>query len=297
MKPLRIGYFADGPWSHRALARLLADETLQIQFICARHGSPDPVLRARSAELRVPFFTHPAVNAPDFIERMRGHHCDLFVSMSFNQIFRRELMQLPPLGTINCHAGKLPFYRGRNILNWALINDEREFGITVHYMDEGIDTGDIILQRCYPITDADNYASLLECAYVGCAGLLYDAVKSIQRGDVSVIPQQSIHPLGSYCRARGPGDERLDWNQPARNVFNFVRAISSPGPCALTFLGSQEIRVEGVEILPGTPQGGGEPGAVTEVRGSAFHVQTADACVRVTRWSGYDKPRVGDQLT
>jgi methionyl-tRNA formyltransferase len=65
--------------------------------------------------------------------------------MSFNQIFKSEIINLPRLKTINCHAGKLPFYRSRNILNWVLINDEKEFGITVHYVDEGIDTGDIIL--------------------------------------------------------------------------------------------------------------------------------------------------------
>ena len=69
------------------------------------------------------------------------------------QCTRHKNTNMPPLKTINCHAGKLPFYRGRNILNWVLINDEREFGITVHYVDEGIDTGDIILQRVFPITD------------------------------------------------------------------------------------------------------------------------------------------------
>lgn len=73
---------------------------------------------------------------------------------------------------INCHAGKSPLYRGRNILNRALINDEKEFGITVHYVDEGIDTGDIILQRVYEITDEENYATLLDRAhtYIGIPG-------------------------------------------------------------------------------------------------------------------------------
>ena len=69
-------------------------------------------------------------------------------------------LNLPKLKTINCHAGKLPFYRGRNILNWALINDEKKFGITVHYVDEKIDCGDIILQRIFKITDKDNILDL-----------------------------------------------------------------------------------------------------------------------------------------
>ena len=75
--------------------------------------------------------------------------------MSFDQIFKNEIINAINNNIINCHAGKLPFYRGRNILNWVLINDEKKFGITVHYIDEKIDCGDIILQRLFKITDQD----------------------------------------------------------------------------------------------------------------------------------------------
>ncbi|MDR1522244.1 MAG: hypothetical protein LBS28_05280 [Streptococcaceae bacterium] len=85
------------------------------------------------------------MNSKEVINLLKKYNADLFISMSFNQIFKSEIINLPRLKTINCHAGKLPFYRSRNILNWVLINDEKEFGITVHYVDEGIDTGDIIL--------------------------------------------------------------------------------------------------------------------------------------------------------
>ena len=297
MNKLRIGYFADGPWSHQAFDRLLSDETLQIGFVCARNDAPDAVLKTRALGHGLDFVTHPAINSTEFLDRMRDYRCDLFVSMSFNQIFRSELMSLPPLRTINCHAGKLPFYRGRNILNWALINDEKEFGITVHYIDEGIDTGDIILQRCYPITDADNYATLLESAYEGCARALYDAIKTLQRGDVKPIPQRSIHPLGFYCATRREGDERLDWNRSSREVFNFVRAICRPGPEARVFLGDSEIRINKVEYLADAPRYVNIPGAVVDVEPGAFYVKTADSYIKVTEWSGYARPRVGDRLT
>ena len=169
--------------------------------------------------------------------------------MSFNQKFRKNIIQTPPLGTINCHAGKLPFYRGRNILNWALINDEKEFGITVHHVDEGIDTGDIILQKCFPITDNDDYGTLLERAYQGCADLLVQAIEDIREGVAKRKAQNSIHPLGSFCSARGPGDERLNWDQSSRQIFNFVRAICPPGPAARCYLGQDEIKINKVELL------------------------------------------------
>ena len=89
--------------------------------------------------------------------------------MSFNQIFDKELINIPPLGTINCHASKLPFYIGRINLNWILINDEKEFGITLHYLD----TGDIILQKTYSISDHDNYKTLLGLSFKECPVVLY----------------------------------------------------------------------------------------------------------------------------
>jgi methionyl-tRNA formyltransferase len=296
MTKLKIGYFADGPWSHQALAKLLSDETLQVAFVCARNDAPDAVLKAKASENGLDFITHPKINSAEFLGWMRNYGCDLFVSMSFNQIFRSELINLPSLKTINCHAGKLPFYRGRNILNWALINDEKEFGITVHYVDEGIDTGDIILQRCYPISDEDNYSTLLERAYEGCASSLYDAIKGVQGNSVKPVAQKNIHPLGFYCSARKEGDERIDWNQKSRDIFNFVRAICSPGPKARTFLGEKEIQINRVQYLPDAPTYKGVTGAVVGLDDGAFFVKTADSYIKVTEWIGCTRPRIGDRL-
>lgn len=296
MKKLKIGYFGDGPWSHQALNKLLSDESLQIAFVCARNDNPDLVLKAKATENGLDFIIHPRINSAEFIDCMKTYECDLFVSMSFNQIFRNELINLPPLKTINCHAGKLPFYRGRNILNWALINDEKEFGITVHYVDEGIDTGDIIWQRCYPITDEDDYATLLERAYDGCATNLYDAIKAMQMNKITPIAQKSIHPMGLYCTARKEGDEGLDWNQKSRDIFNFVRAICRPGPEARTFLNGQEIKINRTQYLPDAPNYKGIPGAVVGVESGAFFVKTLDSYIKVTEWCGCTRLRIGDRL-
>jgi methionyl-tRNA formyltransferase len=296
MKKLRIGYFADGPWSHEALKRLLLDDTLQVLFICARNDSPDPILKDKARENGLDFITHPKINSNEFLAWLSKYDCDLFVSMSFNQIFRSSLINLPNLKTINCHAGKLPFYRGRNILNWALINDEKEFGITVHYVDEGIDTGDIILQRCYSITDEDNYATLLSRAYEGCATNLYDAIKIVQDGNVKVIVQKDIDQLGTYFTARKEGDERLDWNQKSRDIFNFVRAICRPGPEARTYLGDVEIKINKIQYLANAITYKGVVGSIVGIDPDGFFVKTLDSFIKVTEWIGYSKPRIGDRL-
>jgi len=296
MEKLKIGYFADGPWSHRALRRLLADLSLEVRFVCARFDKPDEILKQLTIQAGLDFITHRNVNSQEFLERLDEYKCDLFVSMSFNQIFRSTLIRLPRLQTINCHAGKLPFYRGRNVLNWVLINDESDFGITVHYVDEGIDTGDIICQTYHSITDQDNYNTLLYRAYEGCSETLYRAVKLIQSNNVRRIAQDTIHPTGFYCTQRKTGDEYIDWNQSSRGIFNFVRAICNPGPEARTFLRGTELRINKVEWLPSAASYKCIVGSVVGVDENSFCVKTNDNFIKVVEWSGIDRLRIGDRL-
>jgi len=196
---LNIGYFADGPWSHEAFKKLIKDNDIKIKFICVRYDTQDNILKEYCEKYSIDCLKYKNINSKEFIVKMLKYDVDLFVSMSFNQIFKKEIINLPKFKTINCHAGMLPFYRGRNILNWALINDEKEFGITVHYMDEGIDTGNIILQRGYPISDDDDYSTLLNISYSECANVLYDSILLFKRGMPSAKKQTDFHPIGFYC--------------------------------------------------------------------------------------------------
>ena len=293
---MKIGFFGDGPWAHRSFDKLVSDETIKIDFVCARNDAPDPILEEKSNKKHIDFLVSKNINSEEFLDLMKTYNSDLFVSMSFNQIFKTQLLNYPKFKTINCHAGKLPYYRGRNVLNWALINDEKEFGITTHYVDSGIDTGDIILQNCIPITDEDCYASLLEKAYTGCEENLYKAVKLIQTGCVKRIKQKSIDKLGFYCSKREMGDEIIDWNQNSRDIFNFVRALSFPGPKALTTCKNEKIKINKVKYFPAAISNKGIVGAVVGVEDGGFYVKTEDTFIKVLEWSGYNKPRVGDRL-
>lgn len=227
---------------------------------------------------------------------MTKYQVDLFVSMSFNQIFKETMINLPRYKTINCHAGKLPFYRGRNILNWVLINDETEFGVTVHYMDEGIDTGDIILQETYPITDDDNYGTLLERAYDGCADVLYKAVKLIQNNEVECIRQKDIDPVGMYCGVRRQGDEIIDWNQSSREIFNFIRAVCIPGPQAISWINGKQISINKARMIPGSHIYKNISGQVVGRTDDGFLVKTGDTMLEITEYTYEGKVKIGDRL-
>jgi len=296
MKKIKIGYFADGPWSHLAFKKLIQDESIIIQFIVPRSDTLDNTLKDFSVKNKIDYLFPVNINSKEFIESIKKYDSDLFVSMSFNQIFKSEILSKPKLGTINCHAGKLPFYRGRNILNWAIINDEKDFGITVHYVDEGIDTGDIILQRTYPITDNDNYNSLLDVAYYECASILYDSIKEIQKGVSKRIKQESIDAVGFYCGRRSIGDELINWNQSSRRLFNFIRSISKPGPMATTHKGNNEVKINNAKLIEGTTNYIGTVGQLLAKTSSGFLVKTEDSFIEISEIECDVKLKVGDKL-
>lgn len=293
---MKIGYFADGPWAHTAFKKIVSDSSLEIVFLTVRYDKKDEVLMQLAKERNIPIELSSNINSQEFIDKITQYRADLFVSMSFNQIIKEQMINLPQYKTINCHAGKLPFYRGRNILNWALINDEKEFGITVHYVDEGIDTGDIIVQETYPITDEDNYGTLLARAYEGCADVLYRAIKIIQNNEVMRIRQQDIDPVGTYCGMRQAGDEIIDWNQSSREIFNFIRAICLPGPQAVSWINGKQISINKAKMIPGSHVYKNIAGQVIGKTREGFLVKTGDTMLEILEYTYEGKVRVGDRL-
>ena len=296
MERIKIGYFADGPWSHRAFEKIIKEKSILVVFIVPRSDSKDDTLKNLAEYHGIEYIKGYNINSEEFLSLVTKHHCDLFVSMSFNQIFKPRIFNLPPLKTINCHAGKLPYYRGRNILNWALINDEKEFGITVHYIDEGIDTGDIILQDSHVITDSDNYNTLLNRSFEGCADILFRSILKIRDGENERIEQNSIHSVGMYFGARGVGDEIINWNQTSRELFNFIRAICKPGPKAHTMLKEKLVKIEAAVEIKDAIAYKAIPGQIVGKEGTDLIVKTGDSTIRITDYQSEIKPRVGDRF-
>ncbi len=284
---MKIGYFADGPWSHETIQLISETKGLEIAYIVPRFDTQDPVLKQWAVKMDVPFLPCKNVNSVTFIENIKAFNADLLVSMSFNQILKKEIIGLAKNGFINCHAGALPFYRGRNPLNWAIINGEKQFGITVHYVDEGIDTGDIVEQRLYSISLEDNYASLLDKAVFECANVLHSAIVTIQQNIVVRQPQCEIHPVGTYFGIRTFGDEVIDFNWGAERLHNFIRAISTPGPNARCFIGEQEYAIISSELIQSAPTyiatvgevlGRNEKGIVVKVGDSTIIIKKMKKC-------------------
>ena len=280
---MRIGYFADGPWAHYALEKILTIDCVEVSFIVGRFSNGgDDWLLSKAQDLGIPYLIFKNINDKNVVDNLKLFQCDLFISMSFDQIIKKQLIELPPRGFINCHAGALPFYRGRNILNWALINGETSYGITVHYIDEGVDTGDIIRQVFYNISVDDDYKSLLSKSYTRCADVLSLALNDIIDNKVDPTRQSSIDTVGSYFKRRKQGDEYCSFNWPAIKVHNFIRGITSPAPCARVFIDDNEIALvksnlidtSNISMLP-------EPGTIVAGECDGIIVSCNDAFIKI----------------
>ncbi len=293
---LSLGYFADGLWSHKAFEKLVNDSDILIKFVCVRFDTQDETLKKYCDKYDIDYLKDKNINSEKFIKKLSEYKCDLFVSMSFDQIFRKEIINLTRYKIINCHAGRLPFYRGRNILNWVLINDEKEFGITVHYVDVGIDTGDIILQELYPITLQDDYSTLLKKSQVECANLLYKAVSLFKNGEVKGKKQADIHPDGFYCTQRKIGDEIINWNDSSRNIFNFIRSICLPGPMARAFINGVEVRINKSEMIFDSTPYKCITGAILNIGTTGFLVKTRDSFIKITEYTSDATLKVGGRF-
>lgn len=276
---MNILFFGDGVWAQIALKELLNQSEINVLGVILRYDKQDKVLRTISEENNIPVIVDKNVNSDEFVEYCKNLHLDLGVSMSFNQIIKINLRKTAKHGFINCHAGKLPNYRGRNILNWALINDEKEIGITTHFIDDGIDTGDIILQEIVPIEESDDYKTLLDKAICKCPEVLIKAILKIKNNDVKIIKQSHIN--GSYFSYRRLGDEFIDWNWSSRRIHNFVRALVEPSPGAQTYLENKKIYIWKSEETD-FPNYFSTPGEVIGKNKDGIVVKTGDNALKIT---------------
>lgn len=278
---MKIGFWGEGPWAHESLKRLLLCEFFEVLFVVGRANIYDRTLESIANKSCVPFFRPEKANGEDFLNIVASFAPDINVSMSYDQILRRNLIENAPLGFINCHAGALPFYRGRNVLNWSLINGEKQFGITVHYIDEGIDTGDILKQEFVDILAEDDYGSVLRKAELHCPRVLEETLREITAGTAKRIPQKSLHPVGFYCGRRIDGDEVINWNWNSERIHNFVRGITFPAPCARTWLKNQEILIVKTSLISDAPVYIGTAGEVVGRCSEGNYVKTGDTMILV----------------
>jgi len=192
---------------------------------------------------------------PRFAEDLANAQVDVLLNVHSLVILPEPVLRVPRLGAFNLHPGPLPRYAGLNAPSWAIYRGERAHGVTVHRMELGIDTGDIVYQEIFPIEAEDNALSLaLRCVDRGVA-LLQRLLDAAAAGAIPHLPQDPAQR--SYFGRGVPQDARIDWQAPARRIYDFVRACDyhpfpSPWGTPRASIGGQELAVQRV-ALTGEP--------------------------------------------
>jgi len=197
-----------------------------------RKPSPPPV-KLLAQEKGIPVLQPTSIRTGDFLETIRAIGPDLIVVAAYGKILPGELLRLPPLGTINVHGSLLPKYRGAAPIQWAVINCEHETGITIMQMDEGMDTGDILLTGRLPIDPDDTSGTLSKKMAVLGGNLLVEALSRLKKNELTPTPQDDAQATMAPPLTKEMG--RIDWTMDAVKLDCLIRGLD-PWPCASSFI-------------------------------------------------------------
>jgi len=192
-----------------------------------------PSVRDWTQKHRARAFCPEHLNTPEWIQKISSLTPDVIFSFYYRRLISQEILKIAPSGAFNLHGSLLPAYRGRCPVNWALIKGEEKTGVTLHYMTDKPDAGDIVCQKTVPIDFDDTALTLYNKLYEAAKSVLEEALPMIKKGTAPRIPQDLSS--GSYFGGRTPEDGRIDWRRPAVEIYNLIRAVTTPYPGAFTF--------------------------------------------------------------
>lgn len=191
-------------------------------------------VRDLAFENYLPVYQPRDPNDPKFVAAMRALKPDFLFSCYYRLMLKKPLLEAPGRGALNLHGSLLPRYRGRCPLNWVLVNGESETGVTLHYMEERPDRGDIVGQKPLAINPEDTALTLFARMTVAAGALMREAYPRLRAGAAPRAPQDQSQ--ASYFGGRGPEDGLISWDKEAVAVYNLVRAVTHPYPGAFTHL-------------------------------------------------------------
>lgn len=200
--------------------------------------TPSPV-KALALKYNTPVLQPQRLNN-DFTAKLKEAAPDIIVVVAYGKILPKIVLDIPKYGCINVHASILPKYRGAAPINWAIINNEKETGITTMLMDEGMDTGKILFKEAVAISDDDTAGTLHNKLKGVGANLLIKTLDAVRYG--TVIPIKQDNSLATYAPMLKKEDCHIDWNKDADSIKNFVRGLN-PLPCAYTYIGERLLKI------------------------------------------------------
>lgn len=249
---------------------------------------PTPVKEV-ALKHQIPVYQPKKVREKEFTEALRNLSPDVIVVAAFGQIITKEILEIPRFGCINVHASLLPAYRGAAPIQWAVINGEKESGVTIMQMDEGLDTGDMIDKVVVPLAQDETGGSLFDKLSQAGARLCVKVLKDLEEGKAvrEKQPEESTTPYASMI-SKKMGE--INWSQPAGSIEQLIRGLD-PWPSAYTKLQGKTLKLWKARVVE-EKQEKGRPGEVVQVEKEAFFVQTGEGILKIEELQMEGKKRM-----
>ncbi|MDM7923995.1 MAG: methionyl-tRNA formyltransferase [Pyrinomonadaceae bacterium] len=252
-------------------------EISAVVFPATRNDTRAVRVREMVTELGHSTLEQPAGRAAAFTESLCSARPDIFLVWSYPMILPDDLLNIPRLGAVNIHQGLLPEYRGVNGVRWALLHGEQHTGVTMHFMDSGIDTGDMIARAAFPIEPTDDIRTLMQKSRLAGLHLLKNLWRHIAAGTAVRMPQD--HAIARYYSAAMAPPDSIDWHRPAIDIHNLVRASAPPFPGVHTSFGEHRITIRRTEPL--VTQCSEVPGTIERLDAESLEIASGDGIVSV----------------
>ncbi len=222
----------------------------------------------------IPIYQPDDLKSPDFIKRLEKSRADLFVVVGF-PILPKEVLNIPEKGAVNLHASLLPAYRGAAPIQWAILNGEKVTGVTTFFLNEKVDTGEIILQQEVEIGESETAGELHDKLSLIGSDIILKTVNLIEKGNIKTFPQ-----TGKVTKAPKitPEMPEINWNHDAQNVVNRIRAFS-PFPGAFSFLDKKRVKFFNSSVKK--VEHGEKPGTLISIDNSAITIACGNGSIYV----------------
>lgn len=208
----------------------------------------------------IPVFQPIKIKEKEAVDRLREYPADIFVIAAFGQLLSEEILAMPPFGCVNIHASLLPSYRGAAPIQWAILNGEKETGVTIMQMEKGLDTGDMLLKKAIPIEPKETGESLHDKLMEVGAELIVEALPLIESGKIN--PEKQEDSKSSYASRLNKEMGHIDWNKDAEELERLVRGLNS-WPSAYTSYRGKTLKIWEADVSG--EQSGKLPGEITQV--------------------------------
>lgn len=232
-----------------------------------------------AVEAGIPVYQPRRIREPENLEILRQYHPDVIVVVAFGQIIPAEILNLPQYGCINVHGSLLPKYRGAAPIQWAVIDGEKESGVTTMRMDTGLDTGDMILKEIIPLEKDETGGSLFDKLSESGAELLIKTLTALEKG-TAIFEKQPEESPTPYAVMLTKQMGAIDWTKGAKEIECLSRGLN-PWPSAYTMYHGKTLKIWTAEVEPEDQENSSIPGTIVEVTKKTLKVKTGDGILSV----------------